>query len=608
MLASVVAALTVMLGVLGLLSATDQVAAQSLTQNELVSSEPADGASLPVTPTELVFTFAEPLGEDDVLTAPVSCGNEPVNTGIPDEGDEPTIVTVAITEALPRGACTVSWALRDGLGESIASGLVVFSVQSSPPIDPATTETETTPPPAPAASSAAQQDEGDGSAGGALWLGRVLSTTAILVLFGAIVMIGVAWPEGPEYVITVRFLRSLWALALVGTVLFMVAFTAEVSDSAFGASLAPTNWLDLADAGWPGRAALARLVLVLALFWVVARPERIIDPTTQLAAYVLPGLAVVAVGLSRTGGNLAAAGVGLSIAHAFAAAVWVGGALLVARVVVAGPGEDDLVHAVRGFNRLSGPAILVTVGTGVLQMLRIVGGGLFTTSHGRVMLLKTVAVAAMVFVAVAARQLVAARLRRAGDLSAPNADRFRRAFTAEAGLGVVVLALSGWLLALPPAQFDDRPTYAVERVFTDPASGLDVSVFVGPSAVGLNGIRVEVRSPAEGISNLSVAFLPPPEAEARGIEQPIPLTGAGTAVLDQADGLPFDTAGQWTMQLTGVTPAGTLTGATTTFPVRDREGGEEASVGATEPSTEPSTAVAPPAMSIEIIELEPADN
>jgi copper transport protein len=59
---------------------------------------------------------------------------------------------------------------------------------------------------------------------------------------------------------------------------------------------------------------------------------------------------------------------------------------------------------------LSGPAILLTVLTGVVQMLRLVGGALFTSSHGRVMLLKTVAVAAMVFLAMSVRQVVASRL------------------------------------------------------------------------------------------------------------------------------------------------------------------------------------------------------
>lgn len=598
----------VLLVVAGVLGGALPATAQSATENELVSADPTDGSSVGTSPERLTFTFAESLGADDTLTAPVSCGNEAQSIGIPEVSSDGTVVTVEILSPLPRGACVVPWSLRDGLGETITSGLITFSVQTTA-VTEATVDDDSPPPTAPPATSTVDQGDGtEGSSGGALWFGRVLSTTAVLALFGAVVLIGTAWPEGPEYVITVRFLRSLWGLAVLGTLLFVVAYTAEVSDRAFGASLSPTTWLDLADAGWPGRAALARLVLVLVLGWIAFRPERVIDPTTQLAAYGLPLLAVVAVSVSRTGGNLAALGIALSVAHAVAAAVWFGGALLVARVVVAGPGDDDLVHAVRGFNRISGAAILATILTGVGQMLRIVGGGLFTTGHGRVMLLKTVAVAAMVFVAVAARQLVAARLRRSDQLSSVNADRFRRAFTAEAGIGVVVLALSGWLLALNPAGIDDRPTYAVERQFTDPSSGLDVTVFVTPSVAGLNGIRVEVRAPEEGVSNLSVTFLPPEGSEARGIEQPIPLTGVGTAVLDASVGLPFDVPGQWTMQLTGVTPGGTLTGATTSFPV----GGDvTATAPAIEPTldddSEPGSTTEPPLVTIDIITIAPSD-
>ena len=98
-------------------------------------------------------------------------------------------------------------------------------------------------------------------------------------------------------------------------------------------------------------------------------------------------------------------------------AVWVGGVVLLARVVLAGPGEEDLVHAVRGFNRISGPAIVVTVVSGLVQLYRLDGGSLFSESHGRVLLLKTVLVAAMLFVGLTARQVAQARLARANDLS-----------------------------------------------------------------------------------------------------------------------------------------------------------------------------------------------
>ena len=94
-----------------------------------------------------------------------------------------------------------------------------------------------------------------------------------------------------------------------------------------------------------------------------------------------------------------------SIVHVLAMAVWFGGVVLLARVVLAGPGEEDLVHAVHGFGRISNPAIVITVVSGLVQLYREVGGELFTTSHGRVLLLKTVVVAAMIFVGMTARQL-----------------------------------------------------------------------------------------------------------------------------------------------------------------------------------------------------------
>ena len=98
-------------------------------------------------------------------------------------------------------------------------------------------------------------------------------------------------------------------------------------DESFGNGLNPGGWLDLFDAGVAGQAALARLVLVIASAWVVLRPERVIDPTTQLPAIAIPTLAAVTLGLSRTAGDLAALGVIAGIAHALAMAVWIGGLL-----------------------------------------------------------------------------------------------------------------------------------------------------------------------------------------------------------------------------------------------------------------------------------------
>ena len=548
-----------------------------------------------------MFTFTRELGADHTLTAPVSCDTQPQNTGVPQIGDnDERIVTVEILTPLPRGGCSVAWVLRDELEQTITEGRFAFSVQNDPPVTEAEaaaeTPTETTVPVA----AGVTDDDNQGSTGGAEWLGRVLSTLGIMIIFGALVLIGVAWPEGPEYVITVRFLRSMWALALIGTVLFLVAFTADATGRSLGASLSPSAWFDLADAGWPGRAAIARLVLVIATGWVVMRPERVIDPTTQLPAFGIPLLAIVAVGLSRTGGDFPAIGVLAGIGHALAAAVWVGGVTLVARVVLAGPGDDDLVQAVRGFSRISLPAILGTIITGVIQLIRLDGGSLFSSGHGRLLLFKAVVVAVMVFVAVTTRQMVSARLARAQEMTVPLADRFRRAFSAEAAIGLVVVMLSGWLLALTPPRIveTDNANYPVTVPFVDDATGIDINVKVTPAQVGRNGIRVEVMAP-EQISNLVLLFVPPAGSTAHPVEQSIPnLTEVGAAVLKASDGIPLEDAGTWTIQLSVVTATGALTGATSSFDVAAAEDGVGTTVtppivtNVIDPATSTTTTVA----------------
>ena len=320
------------------------------------------------------------------------------------------------------------------------------------------------------------------------------------MVFGSLVLIVAAWPEGPEYVLALRFLRSMWIVGLVGTIIYVAALSAAVNGEGFGSGLNPANWFDLFDAGWPGRFAVLRLVLVVACLWVVLRPERVIDPTTNMLALGIPALAVVTLGLSRTGGPLAFLGIVASILHVLAMAVWFGGAVLLARVVLAGPGEEDLVHAVRGFTRISNPAIVITLFSGLIQLYRLDGGELFSSGHGRVVLLKTVAVAAMVFVGMTARQIANVKLARASELNARVADRMRRAFGTEAAIGVLVIALSGWLLALNPGKLPDEVgDFDVSERFQDQALDFDVEVLLSPGRVGLNDFEVIVHSPETGL-------------------------------------------------------------------------------------------------------------
>jgi methionine-rich copper-binding protein CopC len=553
----------------------------ALAQNTLEESDPADGAVLNSSPSQIALTFTEPIGDANQVS--IACGAGGDNDPFTQRGDEVVAangraLTVEIQQPIPAGRCQVSWQVSEPGGEPGIDGSFSFTVQEPPPTLPAGTGTPTS---TASASSGGTADDGDsvGDASDAddatTWLGRVLSTFGVAVLFGALVLIVAAWPEGPEYIVAVRFLRAVWIIALAGTLVYVVALTAAVNDESFGKGLNPSGWLDLLDAGWAGRAAIARLVLVVASGWVVLRPERVIDPTTQLPAIGIPALAAVTLGLSRTGGDWAALGVIAGIAHALAMSIWIGSVVLLARVVLAGPGEEDLVHAVRGFGRISGTVIVVTIVSGLIQLFRLDGGELFSESHGRVLLLKTLLVAAMVFVTLTANQVVQTRLTRASELSVPMADRLRRAFGTQAVLGVGVLALSGWLLALEPGKLpaEEGPDFAISEEIVDEDAGIDLVVQLDPGQVGVNRLRVEVREPETGLDGLRVTFIPPVGSNAGSVVQAIPLTGAGIADSGPPPGgVPLDVAGAWTLQVSASTATGSLTGAGSSFEVRGADG------------------------------------
>lgn len=578
---AVTVALLALIGTIGLAGLLPGTA---FAENSLVSSDPADGSTLSASPESISFTFSEPLGEVNTIT--LTC-TDLYTVGPREVSADRLTMTAEVIDPLPKGACVASFVVSDEEGSPNGQGNITFTIEN----DPATVETTAAPEettgdsvPTGEVSTTSATTTGDvadlsdvDSGQGPLWLGRLLSVFGIAVLLGSLVLIAAAWPEGVEYLVTIRFIRAIWIVALIGTLLYVAAATAAVTGSGLGSGFNPANWVDLFDAGLPGIAAVARFVLVVACAWVAFRPDRVIDPVTQMAALGIPALAVATVGFSRTNMDLAIVGVPLSIVHALAMSVWLGGVVLLARVVLAGPGEEDLVHAVRGFARLSNLAIGATIVTGIVQMILLDGGDLFGTSHGRVLLLKTVAVAGMIFVAVSARQFVNQRLARANEMTVPMADRLRRAFGVEAAAGVFVLAMSAWLLTLTPSNVSAGPDidYAITLEVDAPEAELAVTVQLTRDRVGLSGMSVEVDEPDEGLSGLEVVFTAPANDTIGTITQPVPLTGVGVAVLLEGDqGLPLTVAGDWTMTVNAVTPTGVFTSPPQGFTIVNADGTE----------------------------------
>lgn len=569
---------------LGVIGAFGPLAGTALAENSVVSSDPADGSTVAQSPETIAITFSEAIG--DVNTITVTC-TDLYTVGPRRVSDDRLTMTADLIDELPKGACVASWVVSNDEGSPNGQGNITFTVANDPvTIETTATSVAATTNTAVADTSATQTASRSSeiaslsdvdSGRGPLWLGRLISVFGLAVLLGSLVLIAVAWPEGVEYLVTIRFVRAIWILALVGTWLYVAAAVAAVTGAGIGSGLSPTSWIDLIHAGVPGIAALARIVLVAACGWVAVRPDRVIDPVTQMSALAAPALAVATIGLSRTNMDLPIVGVPVSIIHALAMSVWLGGVVLLARVVLAGPGEEDLVHAVRGFSKLSNLAIGVTILTGLVQMVLLDGGNLFGSSHGAVVLLKTVGVAVMIFVAVSARQFVNQRLSRANAMTVPMADRLRRAFGIEAAVGVIVLATSAWLLSLTPPSVNAAPPIneAITMVVEAPEARLAVSVTLSRDRVGRSGMAVEVSEPDEGLSSLEIVLTAPPNDEIGTITQPVPLPGVGLAVLPEGDnGVPLLVAGDWTMVVNAITPTGAFSSPPQRFTILNADGTE----------------------------------
>jgi len=538
--------------------------------NTVVSSTPANGSTVESSPLTVSVTFAQSLGTSNQLQ--LTCGSAQVPTGTPIVLSGNLTLEATLVSAAPKGECAIAWSVTDATLQPAGSGSITFTIANDPPPETTTAPTDSPTPGAtivqvttstfagavtPEGSDDTSDDTSAGAGTGAvaepsgskgpLGLFRLASNLSLAVLFGSLVLIAIAWPEGVEYILTVRFLRSTWIVALVSTYLFAASLAANQTGAGLGSVLNPTVLTDLLDST-PGKAAFLRVVLVAASAYAVLRPERVIDPSSQMPALVIPGLAVVTMAFSRAEFGLIEYAMGA--VHGLAMSVWFGGLVLLWRVVLAGPGEEDLVHAVRGFARLANMALWATVATGAVLLFQLDRGQL-GSSHGLVAIVKTLFVSLMVFVGVAARQFISQRVSRVDTMTAPLANRLRKALGVEMLVGVLVLTLTAWLLALTPPGLGAASGSSLQLgstyQFQNTSTGVDIRVAFS-ERVGTNDVRIEVIAPVEGLTGLTVDFLPPPGSVVNGITiNRIPLTGAGTAVLEKSDGMVLSASGSWTL-------------------------------------------------------------
>jgi putative copper export protein/methionine-rich copper-binding protein CopC len=430
--------------VAGLASMFSPTAFGAAGTNEVVSSNPASGSTLQVPPTQIQLTFKNAVEGD--LAVELLCGpgaDVPVALSAPATEDNVVYAIPLLGQQPENGQCVVKWSIAS----SASAGSISFALavtQDSTAIASDTTavapgETVTV------IGETVTTYSGNGRTTGiVVGLLRIAQYLFVSALFGGLILMLLAWPEGVEYPICLRFFKISWLLSIVTMYVLVAMNTFRHSNDGFASALNPLSWFSHTG-GADGAVLILRFVLIAASFWVAFMPERIIDPATQVPALTIVVAMMATFGLTRLGQDVSIFSYVVGVAHALAVGLWVGGMILLIRTVLTAPGDADLVQAVIGFAKISGPLMVAAVVTGFAHMLLLDGLAIFTSGHGRLNVLTIVLTALMVVVALMVKEFVANRFARAEELTGKMAWRMRRALSVEVIIGIVVFGVTSWM-------------------------------------------------------------------------------------------------------------------------------------------------------------------
>ena len=523
----------------------------------IVSSSPADGEKLLTAPTQITAVFSEAIPTNSVMLA--VCEGAPAPIGTATVGADGISLVAPVTGVLPVGECKVSYSVPQADGKVVTGGFA-FEI-----LDPATAD--------PGDASVDASDGGNLAVdpppvSGPLGLARVLAYIFLAALFGGAALIAFNWAEGVTDPHALKFLRLAWLGALLSNYVVAMLRASLASGKSVTGVLIPVGWGDLFD-NLSGISTVLRVVLVGVSFMIVSRPERLIDPQSKLIALLVPGAAMASFALSRSTDELLPLNVVAGVVHTITIGLWVGGLLMLAQAVLAAPGEQDLVHAVREFSRSASAYIGVAVISGIISLYQLDGGAILTSRHGRLVVVKVIGVALMVYVGGAGRQFIKRALARRTNLNQKITAQLKRAVVAEIGIGAIVLIVTSWAAATLPQNIEPPGTDKTKYAFVGDRSGgeFDVQVKITPATVGLNAVRIDVYSPQTGLTDLKVQFNPP-TPDTASVTLSVPLDGAGAARLPmKEEGVPFGAPGLWTVVVTGNGPNGVLPSVTYTVSV-----------------------------------------
>jgi len=511
-------------------------AASASAHATLVRTTPADTAVLRVQPQQVRLQFSEPVELGPNSLRLLDATGAQVKTAAPVHAGG-SVALLPLPPRLARGTYVVAWRVTSADSHPV-SGAFSFSV---------------------GAASSLVDTSATGSASRAVEVadavGRGVSFLGFALLIGAACVLVLLWPGAAS----ARGRRVIWVGAgasVVGTVAVLLLQGPYAAAEGLGGAFKP-SLISFSLSTRFGHALVARLLLTLALCvvlaallgdargWLRARLGR--RALLALAAACTVGLALTwtLTDHSRTGVQ---PGLGVPVAslHLLAMALWLGGLVLL--VVCALARDESLpAGAIARFSRLALGCFAVLAASGVYLAWRQSGSlpALPATVFGRLLLIKTGAVLAIVALAFRSRRAVG---RGGADLLA----RLRRTIGGEALLAVGVLGVTAALVNTAPARVAYAPplnvTVAVPAGGRSPLTGGRIQVHMEPAKQGANVVDVYLVTRGGALfaaPELTARLLPPGDDVG---PLPVKLASAepGHYVADQLT-VPY--AGHWALRL-----------------------------------------------------------
>lgn len=204
-----------------------------------------------------------------------------------------------------------------------------------------------------------------------------------------------------------------------------------------------------------GKAYAIRLVTLLALaacLYVVAWADETTMQASCLALIVVLLATWAYAGHSKSM-RAAVIGVPIDVAHHGAAALWLGGLIMVGGVVMREAPPAEAAEAVRRFAVLAAPAVAVVAVTGLVQAVRLVGSPLdiLDARHGRYLLVKLAILGVMLWLADKNRRAVATRFSGGRPIGTGSMVAMRRAIGTEFAVGLGIIGVTAAMVVSPPS-------------------------------------------------------------------------------------------------------------------------------------------------------------